>query len=256
MGQINTNGAPLVGSVSIAQLKLSEDHNENLDTHFFNREDNGMEWTWECRSNEGELENRAKAGDLFDLLVHFLEVTKLSAYLAIVIKTSDNGADTSGSICTSDVLRLIALCVLETKILNVIVDGESHAAPRFVRWGPVRDENDERMPAIYIPLIPAELFVESSEPLISNVAMTDWHDAPMHWHLWETIYKSGNNYMLFQSELGHEDQMFHATSADGIPLELLKHVVSFEIPTDGPDHHPFDKWGQLLILDRGRELLP
>jgi len=54
--------------------------------------------------------------------------------------------------------------------------GEFHAARRLVRWGPTCDSTDGRMPAADLPLIPEDLFVEFSEPLISNVAMTDWHD--------------------------------------------------------------------------------
>lgn len=256
MGPVNANGAPLVGSLSVGLLRLNGDRYENLDTHYFDREENGTEWTWGCRPPESGIEIREKSEELFDLLLHFLQATDLGEHIGIVIKTSDADADGPGSICKSDVLKLIAACVLETKILNVVVDGESHAAPRFVRWGPVRDADNERVPAIYIPLIPADLFVDSSEPLISNVAMTDWHDAPNHWHLWETLYKSGNNYMLFQSELGYDDQMFHAVSSDGIPIELLQHARSFEIPSEGPDRHPIDHWGRLLILDRGRALLP
>jgi hypothetical protein len=256
MGPFNANGAPLVGSLSIAQLRLNGNSYENLDTHYFDREEDGTKWVWGCRPPGGEIGNRAKAQSLSDLLINFLEVTDLGECIAIVIKTSNNDADKSGSICRSDVLKLIASCVMETKILNVVVDGESHVAPRFIRWGPVRGNNDEQMPAIYIPLIPADLFVESSEPLINNVAMTDWHEVPDHWHLWETLYKSGDNYMLFQSEFGYEDQVFYAVSSEGIPNEILQHARSFDIPSEGPDRHPIDRWGKLLVFDRGRELLP
>lgn len=256
MVPVNANGAPLVGSLSVGQFRLDGNRYENLDTHYFDREEDGQEWTWGCRPPGGEIEVRKKADGLFDLILHFLEATDLGEYIALVMKTSEVKADGPGSICKSDVLKLIATSVLDTKILNVIVDGESHAAPRFVRWGPTRDANDERVPAIYIPLISADLFVDSSEPLISNVVTAEWHDAPDQWHLWETLYKSGDNYLLFQSELGYDDQVFHAISAQGIPAELLKHARSFELPSEGSDQHPIDHWGQLLIFDRGRELLP
>ena len=256
MGPVNANGTPLVGSLTVGQLKLNGNKYDNINTHFFDRKEGGSTWMWDCRPPESQLENRAKAENLFDLLVHFLEVTELGDYVGIVIKTSENEADGPGSICKSDVLKLITARVLDTKVLNVIVDGESHAPPRFVRWGPVNDANNERMPAIYMPLIPENLFVDFSEPLISNVAMTDWHDTTEHWHLWETMYKSGDNYLLFQSEFGYDDQVFHAVSSEGIPIDLLQQARSFEFPSHGTDRHPIDRWGRLLVFDRGRELLP
>lgn len=256
MVPVNANGAPLVSSLSIGQFRIDGNRYENLDTHFFDREEVSSQWVWGCRPPEGEIETRKTSEGLFDLLLHFLNVTELGECIAIVIKTSEDDADGPGSSCKSDVLKVIAACVLETMILNVIVDGESHAAPRFVRWGPTRDANDKLVPAIYMPLIPADLFVDSSEPLISNVAMAEWHDDPEHWHLWETLYKSGDNYLLFQSELGYDDQVIHAISSEGIPTELLQYARSFELPSEGSDRHPIDRWGQLLVFDRGRELLP
>jgi len=256
MRPFNANGAPLVGSLSIGQFKLAGNRYENLDTHYFDREDQGTEWNWLCRPPKKEIENRAKADGLFDLLVHFLEITDLGEHIAIVIKTSDNVADSSGSICRGDALKLIATCTLETKILNVVVDGQAHAAPKFARPGPVRDTNDKSVPAIYVPLIPGELFVVGAEPLISNVAITDHHNEADQWHVWETLFKSGNNYFLFQSELGRDDRVFHESSVDGIPTSLLERASSFEIPSDGTDRQPIDLWGQLLILDSGRALLP
>ena len=256
MGPFNANGAPLVGSLSIAQLTLNGNKYENMDTHYFHREEQGAEWIWRCRPPRGEIEDRAKDGGLLDLLVRFLQITELGGLIGIVLETSHNVADGSGSICKGDALKLIATGTLNTKILNVVVDGRDHAAPRFIRWGPTRDANEERIPAIYVPLIPGELFVEGAEPLISNVAMTDHHNEADQWHVWETLFKSGNNFFLFQSELGHDDRVFHETSVDGIPTSLLERASSFEIPWNGTDRQPIDLWGRMLILDSGRALLP
>jgi len=256
MNPVNANGAPLIGNLSIAQLKLAGNRYENLDTHYFHRGEQGTEWNWRCRPPKRGIENRATAPGLFDLLVQFLKNNDLGENIGIVIKTSENAADGPGSICKSDALKLIAACALHTKILNVVIDGQGHAAPKFARSGPVRDTTNKPIPAIYIPLIPGELFVVGAEPLISNVAMTDHHNEEEQWHVWETLFKSGNNYFLFQSELGHDDRVFHETSIDGIPTSLLERASSFEIPSAGPDLQPIDHWGQLLILDSARALLP
>lgn len=256
MRPVNTNGAPLISTLSIAQLRHDGNKFENLDTHYFYREEHGTEWLWRCRPPGREIEDRAKTDGLFDLLVHFLEITDLGEQLGIVIETSDNLADGPGSLCKGDVLRRIAASTLDTRILNVVIDGQPHAAPKFVRLGPVRNRKDQPKPAIYIPLIPGELLVDGAEPLISNVAMTDRHSEVEQWHVWETLFKSGNNYFLFRSELGHDDQVFHETSTGGIPTSLLERASSFEIPSDGPDLQLVDHWGQLLILNSGRALLP
>lgn len=66
----------------------------------------------------------------------------------------------------------------------------------------------------------------------------------------------GSNFLLFQSEFGYDDQVFVAHSDSVIPTELLANARSLSIPESGPDKHPADGWGSLLLFDRGRELLP
>ncbi len=253
---LNEYGTPVVSYVSIADLRLGDNEWVNLDTHYFDRADGGTDWAWGCRPADGEIELRSTSTCLSDVLRACMDTTSRSEAVAVVMTRSNDEADRPGSLCAADVLKLIGSYLLHTQILNVIVDGDSHAAPRFVRWGPVPDKDGGNVPAVYIPLIPAPLFVESSEPLIANFVMTDWHDEPDQWHLWEVLYKSGPNFLLFQSELGYDDQVFCATSDTCIPPELLTYARSFSIPEEGHDRHPVDHWGALLLLDRGRELLP
>lgn len=86
--------------------------------------------------------------------------------------------------------------------------------------------------------------------------MTEWHDDPNQWHLWEVLYKSGDNYILFQSEIGHDDQIFVMYGISVVPQEILDQVRSVSFPTEGVDRHPIDKWGRLRIEDPGRQYLP
>ena len=247
MPPFNKFGTPLVCDVTFAELQLDDGEFKNLDTHYFYREDESGEWVWGCRPSGGEIETRIKLNDLQSLLTHFIKSTSLADHAGVSINRGKNATDQAGSMCVSDVLKLIGPALIGTKITNVIVDGESHAAPIYIRWGPRRWTEDERVPAVYIPLIPGALFSGSSQPLINNVAMTDLHSETEEWHLWEALYKSGDNYMLFQSELGYDDQMFHAVSGGEIPLELLKNARSFEVQGVGPDRHAIDKWGFLIL---------
>ena len=247
MPPFNEYGTPLVCEVSIPEFRLDDGELKGLDTHYFFHEDESSEWVWGCRPSGGEIETRIKSNDLQSLLTHFNKSASLADHAAVSIKRSNNDADQAGSICVSDVLKLIGPALIETKIHNVIVDGESNAAPKYIRWGPRRETEDERVPAVYIPLIPEALFSGSSKALINNVSMTDRHSETEEWHLWEALYKSGDNYMLFQSELGYDDQMFHAVSEGEIPLELLKNARSFEVQEVGPNRRAIDKWGFLIL---------
>lgn len=255
-GSVNEYGTPLVCSLSIAEVELGRNEWINLDTHYFDREEGSSLWVWGRRPPGGEIERGATGESLAEVLASYVNGAQPSEAVGMVINRSTNENDGLGSLCVADVLKKLGPYFLETKILNVVLDRASHAAPRFVRWGPPRDNQSERVPAVLIPLIPEPLFVESSEPLFSNVAMTDWHQETDEWHLWEVLYKSGPNFLLFQSEFGYDDQVFCAESDSGIPSELLAKARSISIPETGPDKHPVDEWGSLLLFDRGRELLP
>jgi hypothetical protein len=132
-----------------------------------------------------------------------------------------------------------------------VIDGDSYGAPRIVRWGPRPDTS-----AVFIPTFAQEDIDGPITTLFSNVAMTEWHGDPNQWHLWEVLYKSGDNYILFQSEIGHDDQVFTVKESSGFPPELREEIRSVTFPTEGDDLHPIDKWGRLLIEDIGRIYLP
>jgi len=255
-GSVNEYGTPLVSYLSIGEVELRNNKWLNLDTHYFDREEGSSLWVWGCRPPGGEIEKRATALSLTEVLATYATETQPSEAVGIVMTRSNSESDGLGSLCVADVLKKLGPYFLETKILNVVLNSASHAAPRFVRWGPTRDNVGERVPAVFFPLIPESLFVESSEPLFANVAMTDWHQETDEWHLWEVLYKSGPNFLLFQSEFGYDDQVFVAYSESVIPTELLDNARSMSIPKSGPDKHPVDEWGSLLLFDRGRELLP
>ncbi len=253
---VNEYGTPLVSDLSIGEFELGHNEWVNLDTHYFEREESSSLWVWGCRPPGGEIERRATGESITEVLASYMNETHPPAVVGVLMNRSSSGSDGLGSLCVSDVLKKLGLYFLETKILNVVVDGASHAAPRFVRLGPTRDNKGEGVPAVFIPLIPESLFVENTEPLFANAAMTDWHQETDEWHLWEVLYKSGTNFLLFQSEFGYDDQVFVAQSDLVIPSELLVKARSISIPDNDPDKHPIDAWGSLLLLDRGRELLP
>jgi hypothetical protein len=156
---------------------------------------------------------------------------------------SNSENDGVGSLCAADVLKKLGPYFLETKILNVVLDGASHAAPRFVRWGPTRDNEDERVPAVFIPLIPEPLFVESSEPLFANVAMTDWHQETDEWHLWEVLYKSGRTSSCFS-------QSSDTTTKFSSPILIQLSQLNFSLTLA---HCPSQSPGQTSILQMDGE---
>jgi len=110
-------------------------------------------------------------------------------------------------------------------------------------------------PALIRSVSIAEMRLNGNEYDNLNTHHLEPDDQGSGW-VWEILCKSGDNHMLFHSEIGHDDQMFHAVSKSGIPAELLSYARSFEVPAEGIDRRPVDLWGQLLIFDRGRELLP
>lgn len=250
----NQYNTPLLGVVSIGLIRQEADKFINLETHYFHRdtdESNGL-WVWFHRhADEAELDLREKAETLSEVLTHFLERTPLGDQIAITLETSDDSGDGPTSLCAGDVLRIIAPACIDTRIELLTIDSESLGAPRLVRWGPIPNT-----PAVFIATFTQEEIDGPIIPLFSNVAMTEWHDDPNQWHLWEVLYKSGDNYILFQSEIGHDDQIFVMYGISVVPQEILDQVRSVSFPTEGVDRHPIDKWGRLRIEDPGRQYLP
>jgi hypothetical protein len=250
----NQHNTPLLGVVTIGLIRQEADKFVNLDTHYFYRdtdESNGL-WVWFHRhADETSLSRVEQAEALPEILNLFLERTSLGDQIAITLETSDDEGDGPTSLCAGDVLRIIGSACLDTRIELIAIDGESFGGPRLVRWGPIPDT-----PAVFIATFAAEDLDGPITTLFSNVAMTEWHEDLNQWHLWEVLYKSGDNYILFQSEIGHDDQVFTVNGADGIPAELLVAIRSVTFPADGVDLHPIDKWGRLLIEDIARQYLP
>ena len=250
----NQYGTPAVGVVEIHMMRQEGGKFHNLESHFFYRdtdESDGL-WAWYRRpSSEKNLTLIDRAMSLADVLGIFIDRTQLGDQIAITLETSDDQQDGPTSLCVGDVLRTIAPCCLDTRIELIAIDGESFGAPRLVRFGPLHDSN-----AVHISTFTQENTDGAITPLFCNVAMTDWHDEVHQWHLWEVLYKSGDNYILFQSEIGYDDQIFVAKGSDGVPRELLESARSVEFPTEGDDRHPIDQWGRLIIEDAGRLFLP
>jgi hypothetical protein len=250
----NQYNTPLLGVVTIGLIRQEADKFINLDTHYFYRdtdESKGL-WVWFHRlADEAELNLKEKSETLSGVLALFLEQTPLGDQIAITLETSDDSGDGPTSLCAGDVLRIIAPACIDTRIELLAIDGESFGAPRLVRWGP-----KPNTPAVFIAAFAQDDIDGPITTLFSNVAMTEWHEDPSQWHLWEVLYKSGDNYILFQSEIGHDDQVFTVNGADGAPPELLEEIRSVTFPSEGDDLHPIDKWGRLLIEDTGRQYLP
>ena len=250
----NQYNTPLLGVVTIGLIRQEANKFINLDTHYFYRdtdESNGL-WVWFHRhADEAELNLKERAETLPEVLTQFLERTPLGDQIAITLETSDDSGDGPTSLCAGDVLRTIGPACLDTRIELLAIDDKSFGAPRLVRWGPIPNT-----PAVFIATFAQEEIDGPITTLFSNVAMTEWHDDPNQWHLWEVLYKSGDNYILFQSEIEHDDQISVMAGAEGVPLELLDEIRSVTFPTEGVDLHPIDKWGRLLIEDVGRQYLP
>jgi hypothetical protein len=250
----NQYGTPAVGVVEIHTLHQEGGKLANLDSHFFYRDTDESEglWVWYQRSStEKDLVLADRAESLADILGKFLERTRLGDQIAVTTETSDDHEDGPTSLCVGDVLRTLAPFCIDTRIELIAIDGESFGAPRLVRFGPLHDST-----AIYISTFTQEDIDGVITPLFCNVAMTDWHDDLNQWHLWEVLYKSGENYVLFQSEIGYDDQVFVGNGTTGAPRELLESARSVEFPTEGDEQNPIDKWGRLIILDAGRLFLP
>jgi hypothetical protein len=250
----NQYGTPVIGVVEIHMVRQESGKFLHLDSHFFYRDTDQSDdlWVWYRRTSTKEnLIPTDRAESLANILSIFLNRTQLGEQIAIVLGTSDDHQDGPTSLCAGDVLRIFGPFCIDTRIELIAIDGESFGSRRLVRFGPLHDSA-----AVYIPTFTQEHIDGPITPLFLNVAMTDWHDELNQWHLWEVLYKSGDNYILFQSEIGYDDQVFVAKSPDGAPRELLESARSVEFPTEGDDRHPIDKWGRLIIEDAGRLFLP
>ena len=250
----NQYDTPLLGAVTIGLIRQEADGFIFLDTHYFYRdtdESNGL-WVWFHRHGDEASSNHVEQAEtLSEILNLFLERTSLGDQIAIILETSDDDGDGPTSLCAGDVLRVLSPACVDTRIEIMVIDGDSNGAPRLIRWGPIPNT-----PAVFIAVFAKEYVDGLPTNLFSNVAMTERHDDANQWHVWEVLYKSGDNYILFQSEIGYNDQVFLANGANGVPPELLEKIRSVTFPTEGPDLGPIDNWGRLIILDEGHQYLP
>jgi hypothetical protein len=245
---------PLLGVVTIGLIRQEADRFICLDTHDFYRdadESNGL-WVWFHRHAGEASSNRVEQAEtLSEILDLFFERTSLGDQIAVTLENSDDDGDGSTSLCAGDVLRIIGPACVDTRIEKIVIAGESYGTRRLIRLGPVPDT-----PAVFIAVL-AEEDIDGPIPILfSNVAMTERHDDPNQWHVWEVLFKSGDNYFLFQSEIGYDDQIFFANGSNGVPPELLEKIRSVTFPTEGPDLGPIDNWGRLIIQDDGHQYLP